>query len=86
MVVGARLAPLQSDGRGAVIAPAGGRTPPLHPEAELWRRTGCARLATEVHLRRAALYDRMATACTLAVCRVADELNAPLLADLLTLR
>ena len=48
--------------------------------------TGCARLATEVHARRAALDDRMAADCLLAVCRVADELELPILADLITLR
>ena len=57
-----------------------------HPEAALWRVTGCARLATEVHARRAALNDRMAADCLLAVCRLADELEMPLLADLITLR
>jgi len=78
-------------GRGGVVPPAGATTAGavpahIHPEAELWRRTGCARLATQVHLRRAALDDRLAAACTLAVCQVADELEAPLLADLITLR
>ncbi|MBM4461109.1 MAG: hypothetical protein FJ011_25690, partial [Chloroflexi bacterium] len=57
-----------------------------HPEASLWRLTGCARLANEAHLRRAALEDRMLADCLLAVCRVADELDLPILADLLTLR
>ncbi len=57
-----------------------------HPEAGVWRLTGCARLANEAHLRRAALEDRMLAECLLAVCRVADELELPILADLITLR
>ncbi|MAS38247.1 MAG: hypothetical protein CL610_29895 [Anaerolineaceae bacterium] len=57
-----------------------------HPEAALWRQTGCARLATEAHERRAALSDTMMARCLLAVCQVADELDAPILADLITLR
>ncbi|MFN2129438.1 MAG: alginate lyase family protein [Anaerolineae bacterium] len=57
-----------------------------HPEAELWRVTGCARLATEAHWRKAALSDRLLADCVLAVCRVADELDLPILADLITLR
>jgi hypothetical protein len=57
-----------------------------HPEAATWRLTGCARLANEAHLRRAALEDRALADCLLAVCRVADELQLPILADLITLR
>lgn len=57
-----------------------------HPEAEVWRLTGSARLVTEAHERRAALSDTMMARCLLAVCQVADELNAPVLADLITLR
>jgi hypothetical protein len=57
-----------------------------HPETGVWRLTGCARLANEAHLRRAALEDRMLADCLLAVCRVADELGLPILADLITLR
>jgi len=57
-----------------------------HPEASVWRLTGCARLANEAHLRRAALEDRMLADCLLAVCRAADELELPILADLITLR
>jgi hypothetical protein len=57
-----------------------------HGEAATWRLTGCARLANEAHLRRAALEDRMLADCLLAVCRAADELELPILADLLTLR
>ncbi len=57
-----------------------------HPEAALWRVTGCARLATEAHWRKAALSDRLLADCLQAVCRVADALELPLLADLITLR
>ena len=57
-----------------------------HPEAHIWRITGCARLATEMHARKAALENRIAADCLLAVCRVADELGLPILADLITLR
>ncbi len=57
-----------------------------HAEAEIWRITGCARLATEMHARKAALENRVAANCLLAVCLVADELELPLLADLITLR
>ena len=48
-----------------------------HPEAELWRLTGCARLATAAHERKAALEDRQLAGCLQAVCELADELNAP---------
>jgi len=57
-----------------------------HPEAGMWRLTGCARLANEAHLRRAALEDRMLADCLLAICRAADELELPILADVITLR
>lgn len=57
-----------------------------HPEAELWRLAGCARLANAVHWRKAALDDRIAADCLLAVCRVAEERELPILADLITLR
>ncbi|MBZ0303114.1 MAG: heparinase II/III family protein [Anaerolineae bacterium] len=57
-----------------------------HPEADLWRVTGSARLATAAHERRAALSDTLLARCLLAVCQVADELDAPILADLVTLR
>ena len=57
-----------------------------HPEADLWRTTGCARLATEVHNRKAALDDRVAADCLSVVCQVADETDLPILADLVTLR
>ncbi|HEY9076124.1 MAG TPA: alginate lyase family protein [Anaerolineaceae bacterium] len=57
-----------------------------HREAVLWRQTGAARLATAAHARRAALEDRPLAACLQAVCLAADELNAPILSDLITLR
>ncbi len=57
-----------------------------HPEAELWRLTGCARLATAAHERKAALEDRMLADCLFAVCQAADETGSPILADLITLR
>lgn len=55
-------------------------------EAHIWRLTGCARLATEVHARKAAIEDRVAADCLLAVCSVAEEMQLPLLSDLITLR
>ncbi len=57
-----------------------------HPEAELWRLSGCARLATLAHERKAALEDKAVADCVLAVCQVSDEQNAPILADLISLR
>ncbi len=57
-----------------------------HPEAELWRLTGCARLATAAHERKAALEDKMLADCVLAVCRTAEENRAPILADLISLQ
>lgn len=57
-----------------------------HPDAALWRVTGCARLATEAHWRKAALSDRLLADCLQAVSQVADALELPLLADLITLR
>ena len=71
---------------GTALALCGYLCDGAHPKAELWRVTGCARLATEVHARKAARDDRMAADCLLAVCRVADALELPLLADLITLR
>lgn len=57
-----------------------------HPEAEIWRLSGSARLATIAHERRAALEDTIVADCVLAVCREAEEREAPLLADLISLR
>ena len=57
-----------------------------HPEAELWRLTGTARLATEAHNRRAALELQMLADCVMAVCQMADEKELPILSDLITLR
>ncbi|MGN6360206.1 MAG: hypothetical protein ACTHNK_07450, partial [Thermomicrobiales bacterium] len=45
---------------GTALALCGYRCAGAHPEAELWRVTGCARLATEVHARRAALDNQIA--------------------------
>ncbi len=71
---------------GTALALCGYLCEGVHPEAELWRVTGCARLATEVHNRKAALDNRIAADCLLTVCRVAEELELPILADLVTLR
>jgi len=71
---------------GTALALCGYLCEGAHPEAELWRLTGCARLATEIHGRKAALDDQMAAECLLAVCKTADELELPILADLVTLR
>jgi hypothetical protein len=71
---------------GTALALCGYRCAGAHPEAELWRVTGCARLATEVHTRRAARDNQIAADCLLAVCQLADELDLPILADLITLR
>lgn len=57
-----------------------------HPQAELWRVSGCARLATVVHDRKADVSDAISAACLRAVCQVAAELDRPILADLITLR
>ena len=57
-----------------------------NPEAHIWRITGAARLATEMHARKAALENRIGADCLLAVCRMADETGLPILADLITLR
>ena len=71
---------------GTALALCGYLREGAHPEAELWRVTGCARLATEAHNRKAALSERMLADCLLTVCEVADELQLPILADLITLR
>ncbi len=71
---------------GAALALCGYLCEGHHPEAEIWRLTGCARLATQAHARRAALENRVAADCLLTVCRVADERELPILADLITLR
>jgi hypothetical protein len=71
---------------GTALALIGYFTGGKHPEAELWRLTGCARLATAAHERKAALEDKMLADCLLAVCRAADKTGAPILADLITLR
>jgi len=71
---------------GTALALCGYLSHGTHPEAELWRVAGCARLATELHARKAALSDRLAADCLLTVCEVADEMGLPILSDLITLR
>ena len=71
---------------GTALALIGYLSERQHPEAELWRLTGCARLATAAHERKAAMEDKMLADCLLAVCQAADETGAPILADLITLR
>lgn len=71
---------------GTALALIGYLSAGKHAEAELWRLTGCARLATSAHERKAALEDRMMADCLLTVCEVADDLNAPILSDLISLR
>jgi hypothetical protein len=71
---------------GAALALCGYLAEGRHPEAELWRLAGCARLASQVHWRKAALNDRVAADCLLAVAQVAEELELPVLADIITLR
>ncbi len=71
---------------GAALALCGYLAHEQHPEAEIWRMTGCARLATVVHNRKAALNDQLSADCLLAVCQVAEALELPILADLITLR
>jgi len=71
---------------GTALALCGYLCDGIHPEAELWRVTGCARLASQVHWRKAAINDRVAADCLWAVCRIAEELTLPILADLITLR
>ncbi|MDP6039979.1 MAG: heparinase II/III family protein, partial [Candidatus Latescibacteria bacterium] len=84
-----RGGPEESDGlllNGTALALCGYLCANHHAEAELWRVTGCARVVTQVHKRRAELGDQMLADCVLAVCRIADEFDAPILADLITLR
>ena len=57
-----------------------------HAEAALWRVSGCTRLATVVHNRKADVGDAISADCLRAVCQVAEELDLPVLADLITLR
>ena len=83
---GRRLFPDAPLLNGTALALCGYLCDGAHPEAALWRVTGCARLASNVHWRKAALNDRIAADCLLAVCRVAEELDLPVLADLITLR
>ena len=57
-----------------------------YPEAELWRVTGCARLASVAHMRKAALEDQVMANCVRVVCEVAEAMDASILADLITLQ
>jgi hypothetical protein len=57
-----------------------------HPEAELWRVSGAARLATVGHWRKAAVSDFMLTDCVRSVLAVAREKQMPVYADLLSLQ
>lgn len=57
-----------------------------HAEADLWRVTGCARLASMTHSRKAEVGDKMLADCVRVVCDVAEALALPILADLLTLQ
>ncbi len=70
---------------GAALAIIGYRCEGHHPEAELWRVTGSARLASVGHWRKAALSDSLMTDCIRAVCSVAHEMEVPVYADLLAL-
>jgi len=57
-----------------------------HPEAEWWRVEGCARLVSVAHARKAVLENQITADCVQVVCRVAECLDAPILADLITLQ
>ena len=57
-----------------------------HPEADLWRVTGTARLANEAHIRKAALDNRILATCFSVVYQVAENSDLPILADLITLQ
>jgi hypothetical protein len=85
----ARFHPSVMDGDGRLLNGTAlalfGYLYPEHPEAELWRVCGCARLASVAHQRKAALEKRSMADCVRAVCDVARELGAPILADLVTL-
>ncbi|MFW5835860.1 MAG: alginate lyase family protein [bacterium] len=70
---------------GTALALCGYRAAHARPEAQIWRLAGCARLATEAHLRRADIHDTELRACIDAVSRTAEERAAPILADLITL-
>jgi hypothetical protein len=54
---------------GTALALIGYLAQDQHPEAEIWRLSGSARLATVAHERRAALEDTVVADCVLAVCR-----------------
>ena len=71
---------------GTALALIGILSDGLHPEAELWRLAGSARLATQAHERKAALEDRAVADCVTAVYQASLETGVPILADLISLR
>lgn len=71
---------------GAALALCGYLSAKVHPEAELWRVSGSARLASAAHLTKADLSRRLVADCVLTVCSIAEELQQPILADLITLQ
>ncbi len=71
---------------GAALALCGYLCEGQHPEAELWRVTGCARLASQAHWRKASVSDQPVADCIGAVCAMAEERQMPICADLLTLQ
>ena len=81
--------PAPSDGlllNGAALAICGYLCEGYHPEAELWRVTGCARVASQAHWRKASLSDLPVADCVKALCDIAQERQMPICADLLTLQ
>ena len=56
-----------------------------HEAAYLWRMIGSARVASCIHMRKAAVDDAILVDCLRAVTGVAEALNLPVLADLITL-
>lgn len=95
---GARLSPLFQDRaayerhnedalllNGTALALCGYLCQGAHPEAEIWRLSGGARLATVLHNRQADISDAISVACLRTVYSVAEALGLPLLADLITL-
>jgi hypothetical protein len=84
-----RIGPGGADGlllNGTALALCGYLCEGRHSEAELWRVTGCARLASMAHSRKAELGDELLATCVRVVGEMADEAAMPILADLLTLR
>lgn len=71
---------------GAALAIIGYLCEGHHPEAELWRVTGSARLATVGHWRKAEVSDFMLTDCVRVVLAVAREKEMPAYTDLYSLQ